>query len=98
MLYDDKRGFFRMMVNADAHLTLLDPEAGREIAGVCRDLSATGMAVEVDGPIEINDQLHVRLEASNNSVQPLDANAKVIRCTEQEDGTYILGLEIVELN
>jgi c-di-GMP-binding flagellar brake protein YcgR len=73
MLYEDKRNFFRMMVNAEVQLTLIDSEAGRQIDGVCRDLSATGMAIEIDEPIEMNITLKVKIASSNNSVPSLEA-------------------------
>ncbi|AXT30002.1 PilZ domain-containing protein [Pseudoalteromonas tunicata] len=98
MLYEDKRNFFRMMVNAEVQLTLIDSEAGRQIDGVCRDLSATGMAIEIDEPIEMNITLKVKIASSNNSVPSLEALAKVVRCTSLESNEYLLGLEIIEMN
>ncbi len=98
MLYQDKRNFFRMMVNAQVQLTLLDSEAGREMHGICQDLSATGMAIELDEPLEVNTEIKVQIESSNNGVPSLDAIAKVIRCTFLESEDYLIGLEIVEMN
>ncbi|ATC94253.1 hypothetical protein PTUN_a1652 [Pseudoalteromonas tunicata] len=87
-----------MMVNAEVQLTLIDSEAGRQIDGVCRDLSATGMAIEIDEPIEMNITLKVKIASSNNSVPSLEALAKVVRCTSLESNEYLLGLEIIEMN
>ncbi len=98
MLHEDKRDFFRMLVNCEAQITLLDSEAGRDIDAVCRDLSGTGMALEIDEPLEIATQLKVKLESSNNGVPTLDAVAKVVRCHEVEDKEYLVGLEILEIN
>ena len=50
--HDDKRSFFRMMVNADLELTLDDSEAGTVIDAICRDVSSTGMSAEVPEPVE----------------------------------------------
>lgn len=98
MLNEDKRNFFRMLVNTEAQIMLLDSEAGRMIDGTCRDLSATGMAVEIDEPLEVNTELKVKIASSNNSVPTLDAIAKVVRCSEIEEDEYLLGLEVIELN
>ena len=49
----DNRHYFRMMVNADVKLMINDPETGRVIDGICRDLSASGMSIEVDEPLEM---------------------------------------------
>jgi len=98
MFYEDKRNFFRMLVNAEAQLVILDSEAGRKIDGVCRDLSASGMSIEIDEPLEVTTELKVRIDASNNSVPSLDALARVVRCSEVEEKEYLLGLEVLEIN
>jgi c-di-GMP-binding flagellar brake protein YcgR len=98
MLHEDKRNFFRMMVNAQALLMILDSESGRQIDGVCRDLSATGMSIELDEPLEVNTELKVKVGSTNNGVPSLDAIAKVIRCTSLETDEYLIGLEFIEIN
>lgn len=95
---NDKRNYFRMMVNTDVQMLINDPECGRTLTGICRDLSATGMAVEVDEPLEMGTLLHLRLESTNSSVAPLDAHAKVVRCSQEGDDLYQLGLTFIELN
>ncbi|MBU2070310.1 PilZ domain-containing protein [Rheinheimera muenzenbergensis] len=94
----DNRHYFRMMVNADVKLMINDPEAGRTIDGICRDLSATGMSVEVDEPLEMGTLIRVRLDSANASVPPLDASAKVMRCAQESEDIYQLGLAFMELN
>ncbi|MFT4927658.1 MAG: c-di-GMP-binding flagellar brake protein YcgR [Phenylobacterium sp.] len=96
--HDDKRSFFRMMVNADLELTLDDSEAGRVIDAICRDVSSTGMSAEVQEPIEAGARLKAKLASSNPSVPALSADARVIRCSQEFDDTYVLGLEFIELN
>ena len=94
----DNRHYFRMMVNADVQLLINDPEAGRTLDGICRDLSASGMAVEVDEPLEMGTMLRVRLESANASIPPLDASAKVMRCSQESEDIYQLGLAFMALN
>lgn len=94
----DNRHFYRMMVNADVKLMINDPEAARVIDGICRDLSASGMSVEIDEPLEMGGLVRVRLESANASVAPLDATAKVIRCSQESETCYNLGLAFIELN
>lgn len=94
----DNRHYLRMMVNADVQLLINDPEAGRTLDGICRDLSASGMAVEVDGPLEMGTMLRVRLESANASIPPLDASAKVMRCSQESEDIYQLGLAFMALN
>lgn len=94
----DNRHYFRMMVNANVTLMINDPETGRVIHGICRDLSASGMSVEIDEPLEMSTLIRVRLESANASVPPLDASAKVVRCAQEGEESYQLGLVFIELN
>jgi hypothetical protein len=95
---NDKRHFFRMMVNANVQILINDPESGREITGICRDLSASGMAVEIDEPLEMGTMMHLRLESTNSSIDSLDAHAKVIRCSQEGEDLYQIGVLFIELN
>jgi hypothetical protein len=56
------------------------------------------MAVEVDEPLEMGTMLHLRLESTNASIAPLDAHAKVVRCSQESEDIYQLGLSFIELN
>lgn len=94
--YNDSRGFFRMMVNARIEITIADADAGRTLDAICRDLSATGLAVEADEPIEVGTQVVCRLEGANPELMGLNAAAIVVRCLQEQDNTYLLGLEISE--
>ncbi len=98
MLHEDKRRFFRMMVNAEARVMVLEEGNSQAFDAVCRDLSATGMSLEMEEPLEVNTLVKVSLASANQAVPPLDAVAKVIRCTAQETQGYLTGVEIVELN
>lgn len=95
---NDNRHFYRMMINAAVKVFINDPETAREIDGICRDLSASGMAVEIDEPLEMGILVKVRLESPDASVAPLDAIAKVMRCTQENEDCYQLGLAFIELN
>lgn len=95
---NDNRNYFRMMVNASVKLMINHPEVGRAIEGICRDLSASGMAVDVDEPLEMGTLINVRLESPNASVPPLDATAKVMRCSQEHEDSYQLGLAFIEMN
>ncbi|CAM4152469.1 PilZ domain-containing protein [Pseudoalteromonas byunsanensis] len=96
MLHEDKRRFMRMMVNARARLTIL--ETGLTFEGKCHDLSATGLSIEVSEPIEPNTMMEVHINSSSASIPPLNAHANVVRCAQEQDGRYILGLEITQFN
>ncbi len=88
----ERRAFMRLVI--DAPLTLLFE--GREFAGVCRDLSANGMAIELGEPLELGDQVQVSLATASNALPPFQARAKVLR-SEPHGAVYRLGVEFVSL-
>jgi c-di-GMP-binding flagellar brake protein YcgR len=96
--FDDKRDFYRMMLNSDVTVTIIDDEANSQILATCRDLSATGMAIEMSHPIEINTNVKVSLESANNNVQPLEVSGKVVRVTEEGDECFLVGINIAEID
>ncbi len=95
----DKRGFFRLLVNSDCKLTFNDhPDGPYSTDSICRDLSATGMSVELNEPIETGLTVRSQLESNNPSVPALSALGRVVRCTQESDGLYLVGIEFVEIN
>ena len=96
--YDDKRDFYRMMLNSDVSVTIIDDEANSTILATCRDLSATGMAIEMSHPIELNTNVRVSIESTSSTVQPLDVQGKVVRVTEESTDTYLIGINIAEID
>ncbi|MFC4656500.1 MULTISPECIES: PilZ domain-containing protein [Rheinheimera] len=95
---NDKRNYFRMMVNSQVQIMVTDPETGRMIDGICRDLSSTGMSLEVDEPLEMGILLFIKMETNNPSIPPLSAHARVVRCAQEHEDCYQLGVQIVEMN
>jgi hypothetical protein len=96
--YDDKRNFYRMMVNSPCELSLLDDPAQRTIQAICKDISATGMSLEIEqAAMEIGTLLDVSIESNNDQIPSLNATAKVLRCTSETESTCLLGVEISEM-
>jgi hypothetical protein len=96
--YDDKRNFYRMMLNNDVTVTIIDDEANSNILATCRDLSATGMAIEMPHPLELNTLVKVSLGSANTSIQPLDVSGKVVRITEEGPKCFLMGINISEID
>lgn len=94
--YDDKRNFFRMMVNSTCEL-LIEDGSNRTMNAVCKDLSATGMSLETDDEVGANVQMTVSIESSGSQIPALTAKVRVVRCTATTDSTYIVGVEIIEM-
>ena len=94
--YDDNRNFFRMMVNTNIEIEIADADAGRKINAICRDLSATGLAIETDEPIEPGTNIKCRVDGANTDLPALQATARVVRCQQEESGAFTIGVEITE--
>lgn len=96
--FDDKRNFYRMMLNSEVVVTIIDDEANSQITATCRDLSATGMAIEVEHPIAMSTHVKVKLDSASEQVQSLDIRGKVVRLDEECEGCYLVGIAIEELD
>lgn len=96
--YDDKRNFFRMMVNSPCQMEINDEESSRTIQAVCKDISATGMSLEVEEPsIEVGTQVSVSIDSTSSQIPALAALAKVVRCVPESETSCIVGVEITEM-
>lgn len=96
--FDDKRNFYRMMLNSEVVVTIIDDEANSQITATCRDLSATGMAIEVEHPIAMSTHVKIKLDSSSEQVQSLDMRGRVVRVDEECEGCYLIGIAIEELD
>jgi c-di-GMP-binding flagellar brake protein YcgR len=96
--FDDKRDFYRMMINSDVSVTILDDEANSNLLATCRDLSATGMAIEMSHPIELNSNVRISIDSATNRVEPLDVSGKVVRITEEGPACFLVGVNISEID
>ncbi len=97
--YDDKRNFFRMMLNSPCELTVSDDESTRTLQAVCKDISATGMSFEVEEEsVEVGTKVEVAIESTSTQIPSLAAKAKVVRCDQNTENSCVIGVEIIEMN
>lgn len=96
--FDDKRNFYRMMLNSEVVVTIIDAEANSQIMATCRDLSATGMAIEMEKPLALSTHVKIKLDSASEQVQSLDISGKVVRVDEEFEGCYLVGIAIEELD
>ena len=89
----ERRAFMRMMV--DAPVTLM--VAGERVDAVCRDLSANGMALDLQKPLPDGTELSVSLATSSNSLPPFQAQARVVRGATKGSG-YQIGVEFIAVS
>ena len=96
--YDDKRNFFRMMVNSVCELNMIDDESTRSLQAVCKDISATGMSFEIEeSSVELGTMINVYIESTNAQIPSLTADTKVVRGDSNDHNTCTIGVEIVEM-
>lgn len=93
--YDEKRDFIRMKVDTEITLSLDNNE--KYVNGVCRDLSGTGMLIEVNKEVPEGSIYKTTLPSSNDAFPSLNARIKVIRCSAISDEKYQIGTEILEI-
>ena len=91
--YSEKRDFIRMRL--DAPVTLR--HNGAELAGVCVDLSSTGMQVEADSTLPMGAQVRVSIRSSHSELSGLDATTEVVRVQDLGGGRQSLGLSILSM-
>jgi len=99
--FDDKRGFYRMMLNNEVVVTVIDDDNDEEncqLTAECRDLSATGIAIEMKHPLALSTHVKVRLDSASNQVQSLDMCGKVVRIDEESEDCYLVGIAIEKLD
>ena len=97
--YDDKRNFFRMMLNSPCEIVVIDDESSRSLQAVCKDISSTGMSFEVEEhSVELGTRVEVSIESTSSQIPSLSAKAKVVRCDKNTESTCVIGVEISEMN
>jgi c-di-GMP-binding flagellar brake protein YcgR len=96
--FDDKRDFYRIMLNSEVIVTIIDDEANSQITATCRDLSATGMAIEMEHPLAMSTQVKIKLYSASELVQDLYVRGKVVRIDEEYEGCYLVGIYIEEID
>ena len=96
--YDDKRNFFRMMVNSLCELKIVDEESKRNMQAVCKDISATGMSFEIEeSSIDMGTMINVYIESTNSQIPSFTADTKVVRCEAIDDNSCTVGVEILKM-
>lgn len=96
--YDDKRNFFRMMINSACEIVVNDDESSRTLQSLCKDISATGMSLELDeSSLDVGTLVNIYIASTNSQIPSLSASAKVVRCESTGENSCIVGVEIIEM-
>nr|WP_256353894.1 PilZ domain-containing protein [Aeromonas sp. sif2433] len=82
-----------MLINAP--VTLFQHQ--QVLEGICRDLSANGMGVEVnEHGFDPQQLIRISLATSSNLLPPFEVQARIVRVLEEEKG-LLLALEFQSL-
>lgn len=91
----DKRDFIRM--NVDTAIELFGDGDGQRMEGQCVDLSATGMAVEMETELAEGQRLDTSLPSHNPDFPPFETKATVLRSEPLDGGRWRVALRIDEV-
>jgi len=90
---DERRDFRRMAIEAAATITIGDTQ----LQGTCKDLSSTGMLVELnEAYLNPEDIVQIVLSTHDSRFPPLDVEARIVRVSE-EDGMFIVATEFLKV-
>ena len=96
---DNKRKFLRMMVNSECNVKIVDDVSSRSLRGVCKDISATGMSIDIDEKsVEMGTMVNVHFESTNSQLSSLTADTRVVHCKEVNANSCNVGVEIFVLS
>ncbi|MEE1339940.1 MAG: PilZ domain-containing protein [Succinivibrionaceae bacterium] len=79
----------RTFIRVDLPLDCIIKTQEETINATCKNLSATGMSIELkDGSLKINDSIQVILNDNQEAVPALNATAKVVRIINEDLKQY----------
>lgn len=94
---DDKRDFRRMQVEVPITITLLQERGQPEVDGICRDLSATGLAFASETEVAVGAEIKIVISAGG-ALPPLEAKLNVVRSDFDNDTQkFEMGGQIIEI-
>jgi len=96
--YEDKRNFYRMMINAEVNVTVIDDEVHNQLVATCRDLSATGAALEMEYPLTLGKQVKMSVGSPTGTVDALNIEGRVLRVTKESEDCFLVVISIEELD
>ncbi len=94
--FTERRDFMRMKI--DTAVTLIYGEPVNELEGICKDLSGTGISIEVDHKIPVGTECKVTIHDGHTNLSKFQAVFAIKRITDSEDNRFVLGGAITEMS
>ncbi|MBW8190026.1 PilZ domain-containing protein [Neiella marina] len=88
----ERRNFIRMSV--ETAIRIKRAANGDELSGTCLNLSATGAAVLLSEPLNMDEEVEIFIDSTGQDIRPLEASAKVQRVDTLAEDKFDVGLEI----
>ncbi len=95
---DNKRDFFRMLINAECDVAYGENQETVKLTAICKDMSATGMAIETDCDIAVGTSVNVSIESQSSHFASMEASCKVVRVERHTGGRYVIGLNVLSFD
>ncbi|MDO3386962.1 PilZ domain-containing protein [Gilvimarinus sp. SDUM040013] len=93
-IFDEKRDFIRMKIEAPLDATLSGESASH--AGVCRELSGGGVQVLMDAALPEDSEWELNVVSNHGHSPQLRARVQVVRVLPEGD-QYAIGLQILSV-
>ena len=95
--YIEKRDYIRMAIDCTARIEFQGIEP---LEATVKDLSATGLLMQVDTPIPSGSIGNVSLIPGKNITPPLQAEIEIVRCipSEEDPSLYSVACTIKEIH
>jgi len=91
---NNQRSFHRMEVNFPVTIT----KDGKSYNGQCLDLSSTGMSLSfTTHELQMLDEVHIQLDSQDSRFPAFNAQAKLIRVSENGEAAFTAAVEFLEV-
>jgi hypothetical protein len=91
--WSEKRNFIRMKINAPVNIE----HAGSQFVARCKDLSGSGMLVDIEQALPIGAVVQLSIEQEGEKRLPFRATAEVARVEPAGTGSFTIGLSITAI-
>ncbi len=79
----------------DVLAMLWDDKNSPPMEGICKDISGSGILIELPALLAIDTHVRVSLHSHQNREHLASLNAKVVRAQKNKWGSYTTGLQII---
>lgn len=94
--YSEKRDFIRMTVEAQATLKVANVPEPLQVQ--CQDLSSQGVQVVIAREIPAGSRVTLNIPSPTPNLPGLEGKGEVVRCEQNHEGSFTLGVRFDELD